>query len=80
MNIKIYTTPTCPYCERAKELLNSINLEYKEVDVESNPEERVKLIEDYQWMTVPAVFIDDKLVGGYDDLVKIHSEGKLFTK
>ncbi len=77
MKIKMYSSPTCPYCERAKELLNSLSLEYEDVDVDTSPEERVRLIEEHQWMTIPAIFIDDTLIGGYDELAKMHLEGKI---
>lgn len=75
--IKMYSTPTCPYCERAKELLNNVGLVYEDVDVETNPQERVNLIKKYNWMTTPAIFIDGELIGGYDELSKLNAEGKL---
>lgn len=75
--IKIYTTSVCPYCEKAKELLNSLNLEFEEVNVETKPEERAKIIKEHNWMTVPAIFINGELIGGYDDLAKMNAEGKL---
>lgn len=75
--IKIYTTPTCSYCHRAKDLLRSLDLEFEEVDVESDPKKRTEIIEKYQWMTVPAIFIDGTLIGGYDDLAKLNADGKL---
>lgn len=77
MKVKIYTTPVCPYCMKAKELLNSLNIEFEEVNVAENTEEREKIIKDYGWMTVPAIFIDGELIGGYDDLYKLNKEGKL---
>ncbi|MDP2684263.1 MAG: glutaredoxin domain-containing protein [bacterium] len=73
----MYSTPTCPYCERAKELLNNVGLVYEDVDVETNPQERVNLIKKYNWMTTPAIFIDGELIGGYDELSKLNAEGKL---
>ena len=73
----MYTSPTCPYCERAKELLHSLNLEYDDINIEARPEERVKLIQEHNWMTTPAVFIDGELIGGYDELAKMHAKGEL---
>jgi glutaredoxin 3 len=79
-NIKIYTTPTCPYCIRAKQLLKSLDIEYSEIDVANEPELRNQIIEKHQWMTVPAIFADDELLGGFDDINKLHTEGRLMEK
>jgi len=76
-NVKIYTTTYCPYCKRAKELLKSQNIPFEEVDVEQNPGLRDQIVEKYQWQTVPLITIDEKLIGGFDDLNKLFSEGKL---
>ena len=74
-NFKLYTTPTCPYCIRAKSLLNSKGFKYEEVVVGQNgvtrddvakvlpPEKRVDRI------TVPQIFEGEKHIGGYTDLV-----------
>ena len=41
---------------------------------------RIKeLIKEHNWLTTPAIFIDDELIGGYDDLVKIQAKGKLVS-
>lgn len=76
-DIKIYTSPTCPHCERAKELLNSNQVKFEEVDIEKNMEERIKLLTKYNWMTTPAVFVNDELIGGYDELVNLLNKGEL---
>jgi len=73
----IYTTPTCPYCIRAKDLFKEMGVEYEEKNVLDNQEEHSKLAEKYNWMTVPMIFIGDEFVGGYDDLAKLKAEGKL---
>lgn len=75
--VKVYTTTYCPYCKRAKSLLESLDIPYEEVDVESNQELRDELIEKYQWQTVPLITIGGELVGGFDDINKLHGEGKL---
>ena len=79
-SVRIYTTPTCPYCIKAKELLRSIDVEFEEIDVAGNPEERERIITEFEWQTVPAIFIGDKLIGGYDDLVKLQGDGNLMAK
>ncbi|MBT4941568.1 MAG: glutaredoxin [Candidatus Magasanikbacteria bacterium] len=78
--ITIYTTPTCPYCNNAKELFDSLNLTYTSVDVSVDTAKRDELVEKYDWQTVPAIFFDDELVGGYDDVQALHNENTLMEK
>ena len=76
-DIKVYTTPNCPYCVRAKQLLDDKGVAYESIDV-SNPADREELIAKAQGRrTVPQIFIDDSLVGGYDDLAALDRAGKL---
>lgn len=75
--VKVYTTGYCPYCKRAKSLLNSLEIPFEEIDVEQNTDLRDALIEKYEWQTVPLITIDEELVGGFDDIAKLHAEGKL---
>ena len=58
-NIEIYTTPTCPYCQRAKALLNGRGLSYQEYDVSSDHEKLAEMLERSQRRTVPQIFIDE---------------------
>lgn len=78
--VKIYTTSYCPYCVRAKDLLTSLDVAYEEVDVTENDELRQEIIKKHNWMTVPAIFIGDELIGGYDDLNALHATGDLGAK
>ena len=64
----IYSTATCPYCVRAKQLLQAKDLVYKEIRVDLDDTERDKMIALSGRRTVPQIFIDDKHIGGYDDL------------
>lgn len=76
-NITIYTTPTCPFCDRAKELLSRKGASYTEVDV-SNDEDRTAMIEKAGGRrTVPQIFIGSTHVGGFDDLAALDRQGKL---
>lgn len=76
--IDVYTTNYCPYCTRAKELLKRKGQEFTEHDVTGDDEARMKLVEKAEGRkTVPQIFIDNKLVGGFDDLAKLDKEGKL---
>lgn len=64
----IYSTATCPYCDRAKQLLLAKGLVYTEIRVDENEAEREKMISLSGRRTVPQIFIDDKHIGGFDDL------------
>ncbi len=77
MNIKIYSTEYCPYCTRAKMLLKSLDLDFTEIDLGGDEELRNKMIEQTGQMTVPIIFIDDKFIGGFDQLAALHAKGEL---
>ena len=66
--ILIYTTATCPYCVRAKQLLQSKGLTYTEIRVDLDDIERDKMITRSGRRTVPQIFFDDEHIGGCDDL------------
>lgn len=75
--IVIYSTNTCPYCEYAKALLKSKNLSYEEIRVDLDPDKRLEMETKSQRRTVPQIFINDKSIGGYDDLAALAKTGKL---
>ncbi len=76
-SITIYTTPVCPYCVRAKSLLQRHGLPYQEIDVAGDPEKRAWLIQVTGRRTVPQIFIGDHLIGGCDDLHAADKSGEL---
>ncbi len=75
--VTIYTTSYCPYCKRAKALLDSLSISYQEIDVEHNQTLRDEIIEKYHWQTVPLIVIGDQCIGGCDDLHRMHADGTL---
>ena len=76
--ITIYTTPTCPYCQRAKSLLKRKNASFTEIDVSGNYALREKMSERaHGRRTVPQIFIGNTHVGGCDDLHDLEDAGKL---
>lgn len=76
--IEIYTTPFCPFCVRAKRLLDHEGLAYHEIDVSMSREMRQKMSARAEGRTsVPQIFIDDIPIGGSDELAKLHHLGKL---
>jgi len=75
--VKIYTTTYCGYCVRAKDLLTRKGVKYEELDVTGDDEMRSKLVEMSGQRTVPQIWIGDTHVGGYSDLARLESEGRL---
>jgi glutaredoxin 3 len=76
--IKIYTTPICPYCVRAKALLKKKGAQFEEVDVFMDADARQEMEDKSQGRrTVPQIFIGEKHVGGCDDLYALESQGQL---
>ncbi len=77
-NIEIYTTQVCPYCVRAKQLLDRKGAAYQEIDISNDTELRETVMKRAGGRTsVPQIFINDQHVGGFDDLHALDSAGKL---
>ncbi len=78
MKAKIYSTKICPYCVRAKMLLEKRNIKYIEYKVDEDSEKYMEMLElSGGRQSVPQIFLDEKHVGGYDDLVDLDMEGGL---
>lgn len=76
--ITIYTTPTCPFCVRAKALLDQKGASFDEIDVARDPSIREAMMRRANGRrSVPQIFIGDLHVGGSDDLYDLESAGKL---
>ncbi len=75
--VVIYTKNNCVFCDRAKSLLNSKNVAFEEHNLEGKSDELRVLMEKTGMRTVPQIFINDELVGGFDDLNALEKEGKL---
>lgn len=76
--IEIYTKAFCPYCTRAKRLLDEKGAEYDEHDITMGGPKRQEMIQRAQGRsTVPQVFIGDRHIGGSDDLAALEREGQL---
>ena len=76
-DILIYSTDYCPYCDRAKALLQSKQLSFTEINVEHNDVLRKEMMEKSGRRTVPQIFIDGQSIGGFDDLAELNRTGKL---
>lgn len=76
--VEIYTKMFCGYCHRAKRLLDEKGVDFIEYDISMGGPERDKMLErNPDARTVPQIFIDDKLVGGSDELAALERDGKL---
>lgn len=76
--VRMYHTNSCPYCVGASQLLARKGVQdVEKINVDTSPEERVKMMEITGRRTVPQIFIGDRHVGGYDDLVKLDRAGEL---
>lgn len=64
--VTIYTTPTCGYCQMAKEFFNENNIEFEEFNVAENEEKRNEMIERSGQMGVPVIYVDDEMTVGFD--------------
>lgn len=77
-NVEIYTWSTCPYCIKAKALLDAKDVDYKEYNLDGNEAGRTKMSERANGRrSVPQIFIDDKHIGGCDDLHALEEKGEL---
>jgi glutaredoxin 3 len=77
-SVKMYTTAWCPYCIRAKQILQAKGVDaIDEVRVDEVPAERQRMMEITGRRTVPQIFIGDTHVGGCDDLIALDSRGGL---
>ncbi len=80
-DITIYTVDYCPYCKKAEMLLQEKGLEYKKIDITENEEEYRKKLGDYYniegYVTVPQIIINNKRIGGCDDLYELNKNGEL---
>jgi glutaredoxin 3 len=76
-SITVYTTNACPYCMRAKALLDARGLPYEEVNLGRDPETRAELAQKTGMMTFPQILIDEQLVGGFDELSAADRSGRL---
>jgi len=76
--IEIYTKFLCPYCTRAKKLLDSKGVSFEEIDISTGGPRRAEMLERSGGrQTVPQIFIDGEHVGGCDDLVALDRAGRL---
>jgi glutaredoxin 3 len=78
MQVKMYTTQVCPYCVRAKALLQQRGVQnIEEIRIDTDVKQRDEMIRLTGRRTVPQIFIGDTHVGGCDDLMTLDQRGQL---
>ncbi|HEY0921884.1 MULTISPECIES: glutaredoxin 3 [Rheinheimera] len=76
--VTIYTKAYCPYCVRAKSVLDNKGVAYQEIRIDEQPELRPQMIERAAGRTtVPQIFIGGQHIGGCDDMLALDAAGKL---
>lgn len=65
-DVKVYSTPTCPYCLRAKQFLKENNIEFDDIDVSADQQKANEMIEKSGQMGVPVLEIDGEIIVGFD--------------
>ena len=76
-NIEIYTWSRCPFCIRAKALLERKGAEYTEYCIDGDEDARDKMAERAGKRSLPQIFINDEHIGGCDDIHSLDRQGKL---
>lgn len=79
VSVKVYTTPMCPYCSNAKQLLQYKGVEFEEIGMHdmSSDARRELMQKTNNYRTVPQIFVGDTFVGGFDELNQMNQQGKL---
>lgn len=76
--VKMYTTAVCPYCNQAKRILKAKGVaQIEEIRIDTDPDQRMKMMEMTGRRTVPQIFIGQTHVGGCDDLMALDGRGGL---
>lgn len=75
--ITLYTTKICPYCVRAKHLLQRKGVSFEEIRIDRDREQMRIMMERSRRYTVPQIFINDHHIGGFDDMAALEARGEL---
>lgn len=75
-DIRIYTSSYCAYCSAAKHLLQSRDYEFEEINMEGNQELMLEIMQKSGQRTVPQIFVGEKSIGGYQELLASTASGE----
>ena len=65
-NVRVYSTPTCPYCVRAKQFLKDNNIAYEDIDVSADQQKAQEMMDKTGQMGVPVLDIEGEVIVGFD--------------
>ena len=81
VEVELYTTPFCPYCVRARALLERKRVAFREIDIIEEPPRRIEMVRRAGGRTsVPQIFIGGEHIGGSDELLALDRNGELDAK
>ena len=75
--VVMYAKSWCPYCDRARALLANKGVQFREIDIEAQPEQRAEMIRRCGQYTVPQIFIGERHIGGSDEIHELDAAGGL---
>lgn len=75
-DVTVYTMNRCPYCLQLKLFLKRQGVEFKEINTSEHPEVLKELQDETSFLTLPQVFVGDLFLGGYDNIIDLHQNGK----
>ncbi len=75
--VQMYTTGFCPYCIRARRLLDKKGVDYEEIRIDRDRDQMRVMTERSKRYTVPQIFIGETHVGGFDDMARLEARGEL---
>ncbi|MFT4613101.1 MAG: glutaredoxin 3 [Bacteroidia bacterium] len=77
--ITMYTTRFCPYCMRARQMLDDKNVAYTDLAVDNDPQLRTEMMQRSGQRTVPQIWVGEQHIGGFDDMYLLERQGQLDT-
>lgn len=75
----MYTTRFCPYCMRARQMLDDKNVAYTDLAVDNDPQLRTEMMQRSGQRTVPQIWVGEQHIGGFDDMYLLERQGQLDT-
>jgi glutaredoxin 3 len=75
--VEIYSQPQCPYCHHAKALLDAKDIAYEEYNIASDRALLTEMVDRTGGRTLPQIVINDRAIGGFDDLRQLEDDGVL---
>ncbi|MDR9436053.1 MAG: glutaredoxin 3 [Thiohalophilus sp.] len=77
--VQMYCTKACPYCQRAEQLLRKRGIRFEKIRVDLSKGKLREMLKRSRRDTVPQIFINDRHIGGYDELTRLDKRGQLMT-